>query len=630
MAGRTAVSDTATARPLPDLDAPRVPGEVLVKFTGRETGYGLQSSLARLERERLLVTLGAEAIDDVPTLGIERWRLPDDHLDRAVRVLLASPAVAWAEPNYTLSLTLDTAQDSPLAVSPNLTPNDPNYLSYTQYYLKRLGVEDAWDITVGSQKIVVAIIDTGIACDHEDLVGHCWRNEDEIANNGVDDDGNGYVDDVGGWNFYLDGPDTSDVHYHGTHVAGIVAATLNNGVGIVGIAPGVTLMPLGIFSPRGVGTYYDLIRAILYATDNGARVINMSLGATTYSRGEAEAVAYAARHGVTLVAAAGNQGSDRLFYPAAHPEVIGVSATDVNDNRASFSNHGDYVSVAAPGVSILSTIPGNGYGILSGTSMASPHVAGLAALLLSRNPSLTPSKVRFLIESYAEDRVGPSSIDTPGWDPYYGAGRIHVGRAVAAVTPGVPQPSRPTGEAPALIWPETCVDVLTNGGFEDGLSGWTGDGDVVNAPTYEGARALRLPSERGARVAQSFLIPEDALQATFFAAVRIETADAGEGTSPVERFDDWLRVWLVAQDAPERRVLLLYAGNTSDSVRYGLAWDEVLAVLPAGSLPVRGGEVFLVFETGSDQDGQKTTFTVDAVRLCLVRSRVRYILGYMP
>ncbi len=637
------LSIEANAEPLlPNLDAPHVPGEILVKFVDAlstseaEARPLADTPFVNWERERLLAVLEAEVVDRTTSLGIERWRVRETSLARALRTLLASPGVAWAEPNYYLTLTLATnACCAPILpfqsqMTPHLTPNDPYYASYTYKYLARLGVESAWEITTGSPEIIVAVVDTGIACEHEDLSGHCWRNEDEIPNNGVDDDANGYVDDVGGWSFYLEGPNIADVHYHGTHVAGIVAATLNNNAGIVGIAPRVQLMPLAIFSPQGVGTYYDLIRAILYATDNGAHVINMSLGATTYSQGEAEAVAYAAKHGVVLVAAAGNYASNRLFYPAAHPQVIGVSATDVNDNLASFTNYGEFVDVAAPGVSILSTIPGNRYGFLSGTSMASPHVAGLAALLLSLNPTLSPAEVRALIETHAEDQVGPPYYDLPGRDPYYGAGRIHVGRAVAAATPQEPPPPRPTGEAPALYWPKTCVDVLRNGGFEENLLGWDGNGEVISTPVYEGTRALQLRSEASARIEQTFYIPEDTLQATFFAAVRIETADAGQGTSPVDRYDDWLRIWLVAKGLPERRVLLLYAGNTSDSVRYGLAWDEVLAVLPAGALPVRGGEVALVFETGSDRDAQKTTFIVDAVRLCLVGSRVRYILAHMP
>lgn len=623
--GRT----VSAARALPSLSAPHRPDEVLIKWQN----VSAPVSPTRLdERRHLREALHARVLDTVPPLGIERWQIPYGSLGPALRLLASSPAVAWVEPNYLMFLP-DTP---PLRVSPLLEvqgfffPNDPYYARYSQYYLKRLGVESAWNTTIGDRRIIVAIVDTGVDCEHEDLQGHCWTNDDEVAGNGVDDDGNGYVDDRTGWNFFLERPAQGDVHYHGTHVAGIVAASINNGKGIVGIAPGVTLMPLGVFSPEGVGTYYDLIRAIVYAVDNGARVINMSLGATTYSRGEAEAVAYAVRHGAVLVAAAGNRSSNRVFYPAAHPQVIAVAATDVSDYPAGFSNHGDYISVAAPGVSIISTIPGNGYGVLSGTSMATPHVSGLAALILSLNPELSPNQVRALIEEHADDRVGPPALDTPGRDPYYGAGRIHVGRAVAATTPAPYTPPPPSGEAPTLPWTPPCSDVVVNGGFEAGTAGWTvQSARVVSDPVYQGARSLRLDSDQAARASQVITIPENTLRATFFAALRIESADSGDGPSPDFPFDDWLRVRLVSEDG-RGETLLLRAGNTSDSVRYGLEWDEVVAVLPAGALPVRGGNARLVFETGSDGDALTTTFTVDEVRLCLVQGRVQYRFAYMP
>jgi len=616
-------------RDVPPLDAPHAAGEILVKWHPRT----LDITPAELERrQRLASSLHARRLGVLPSLGIERWRVPPESLEPALRRLTASPEVAWAEPNYLIYVP--DASLSPVVPKQQLGgflfPNDPYYASYSRHYLERLGVESAWGTTIGDARIIVAIIDTGVDCTHEDLVGHCWTNMDEVADNGVDDDGNGYVDDRTGWNFFEDAPANGDVHYHGTHVAGIVAASINNGKGIVGIAPGVTLMPLGVFSPQGVGTYYDLIRAIVYAADNGARIINMSLGATTYSRGEAEAVAYAEQHGVILVAAAGNRNSNRVFYPAAHPQVIAVAATDAEDRPAGFSNYGAYISVAAPGVSIISTIPGNGYGVLSGTSMATPHVSGLAALLLSLNPDLSPAQVRTLIQEHADDQVGPSTVDTPGWDPFYGAGRIHVGRTVTAVSPHPYTPSRPSGEAPSLPWTPTCTDIIVNGGFEAGSDGWTtSSAQIVDTPTYQGQHSLQMASDQAAHASQEIFIPADTLRATFFAAVRIETADGGEGNSPDFPFDDWLRIRLVPADGG-REVLLLAAGNTSDSVRYGLAWDEVVAILPVAALPVRGGNVNLVLETGSDQDNLPTTFTVDNIRLCLVRSRLQQRLPYMP
>jgi subtilisin family serine protease len=252
-----------------------------------------------------------------------------------------------------------------------------------------------------------------------DLSTGIWINAGEIPGNGVDDDGNGFVDDVNGWNFADGNNAIYDDYGHGTHVAGIAAGRINNGIGIAGMAGNVTIMSVDVFPRSGFGTYEDLIQGMIYATDNGARVINLSLGATSYSKGEEAAVDYAWAHGVVVVAAAGNTGRTSYHYPAGHPHAIAVAATDAYDNLAGFSTRGDFVDVAAPGVSIWSTFPGNRYGRLSGTSMATPHVAGLAALILSLDPGLTPDQVRALIEQNADD------LGSAGWDPNFGHGRIN-------------------------------------------------------------------------------------------------------------------------------------------------------------------------------------------------------------
>ncbi len=276
----------------------------------------------------------------------------------------------------------------------------------------------AWDYTTGRSDVIIAILDTGVYTKHLDLAENIWTNPLEIPDNGIDDDGNGFIDDVHGWNFPDGNNQIYDDYGHGTHVAGIAAARINNGIGIAGMAGNATIMPVDVFN-YGIGTYEDLIRAIIYATDNGARVINMSLGASSYSRGEEAAVDYAWYHGAIVVAAAGNTGRNTYHYPAAHPNAIAVAATDASDNRAGFSTYGDFVDVAAPGASIYSTLKSGGYGTMSGTSMATPHVAGLAGLLFSLNPQLTNAQVRELIEKNVDD------LGATGWDPYFGNGRIN-------------------------------------------------------------------------------------------------------------------------------------------------------------------------------------------------------------
>ena len=230
---------------------------------------------------------------------------------------------------------------------------------------------------------------------------------------------------------------------------------------------------------------------MIYAADNGARVINMSLGATSYSRGEEAAVDYAWNHGAVVVASAGNTGNTGLstyHYPAAHRNVIAVAATDASDNRAGFSTFGDFVDVAAPGASIYSTLRSGSYGYMSGTSMASPHVAGLAGLLFSLNPQLTNAQVRELIEKNVDD------LGATGWDPYFGNGRINARKALAAVA-APPQPSpTPTPHLPLAEWPPGCQDLVPDGSFEMGLGAWQAGGawTVDATQAYSGTKAAHF------------------------------------------------------------------------------------------------------------------------------------------
>jgi len=629
---RPIFSDTLPVLP------PHVPGELIIRWREGTSIKGREAT----SDEDVLRDLNARRMDAIPALRIERWRVPPGRLQQALEVVRRDSRVAWAEPNGLLFLPETSlspvsfrsqkqrTSTAPKRVAGLFVPNDPYYETYADRYLRPLGVESAWAMTRGDPRLVVAVIDTGVDCQHEDLVGACWVNTGEIPGNGVDDDHNGYVDDVGGWNFTTDTPDVRDVHYHGTHVAGIIAARINNGKGIAGIAGNVTIMPLAIFQPQGVGTYYDLIRALLYATDNGARVINLSLGATSYSLGEAAAVRYAVKHGVVVVAAAGNMGMRRRFYPAAHPEVIAVSALDERGYPASFTNYGDYIDVAAPGVSVISTIPHNGYGAASGTSMAAPHVSGLAALLLSRHPTLSPADVRAYIRQTARDRVGPPDKDTPGRDPYYGYGRIHIGDAVAAVSPQKISPVRPP-LPPTLPWRPTCEDLVVNGGFEEGTNRWHLSGaQVVDSPVFEGHKALQFDADRSGVAWQTLPSLPRPLRMTVYMAIRIETSDAGAGSKYTFPYDDWLEVSLEQEDK-RQSILLLRMGNSSDNVSNGLAWDQVLGVLPAGLLPDMSAAPWrLVFRSGNDGDTFPTRFTVDAVRLCAVQARYHRIFSYFP
>jgi subtilisin family serine protease len=344
---------------------------------------------------------------------------------RAVEAWRRRPEVLYAEPDLRMSLAVEPGPFR------GQLPNDFGF--GRQWALHNtgqtggvpgadIGALEAWRVTTGSPGIVVAIVDTGVDFFHPDLEPNIWRNPREIPGNGVDDDGNGYIDDVRGYDFVSDDGDPMDDNVHGTHVAGILGAVGNDENGVAGVAWSVRIMALKAFDETGSGTLDDTLSAIAYARKSGARIINASWGTSTRSRALDELVAESVRAGVVFVAAAGNNGSDVRFFPAATPEAIAVGATDASDRSPTFSNYGSFVDLVAPGDAIESTIPGAAWTTLSGTSMAAPHVSGLVALLLSRRPDLTPSEVATILRSTTVDRVT---------DRYTGAGRIDAGRAVS-------------------------------------------------------------------------------------------------------------------------------------------------------------------------------------------------------
>jgi len=306
-------------------------------------------------------------------------------------------------------------------------PNDTYYSD--QWAHQNMQSEAAWDITRGSANVVIAIVDTGVDYTHEDLAANMWHNPGEIPNNGIDDDGNGFVDDIYGYDFYNRDSDPMDDHSHGTHCAGIAAAVANNSKGVAGVCPNARIMAVKFMGLAG-GTTSSAIAGIYYAVDNGAKIISNSWGLWTgqVSGGIQDVVNYANSVGCFIVAAAGN---DNLnvdgFQPANCRNMFAVGAMDRYNGKASFSNYGPKVDVVAPGVAIVSTVPGNGYAFKSGTSMACPHVAGEAALILSRNPGFTPLQIANAI------RVG-TTPDISSYE-YVGMGRINLVNALNITNP---------------------------------------------------------------------------------------------------------------------------------------------------------------------------------------------------
>jgi subtilisin family serine protease len=326
------------------------------------------------------------------------------------------------------------------------SPNDPYYSSsgsWGQSYpdlwgMKKINMASAWDQTTGLGSVIVADIDTGVDRNHEDLTANMWVNSAETPNNGVDDDNNGYIDDYYGWDFYNDDKNPMDDHGHGTHVAGTIAAVGNNAKGVVGVNWTSKIMALKFLGAGGSGYLSDGVAALEYAADMGAKVSSNSWGCICNSKAMDDAVKYEHDRGMVMVAAAGNNNGDAINHsPSSADRAISIAATDAYDRKASFSNWGEDIDVAAPGVDVLSTratvnpmctasrTVGGKYCRASGTSMATPHVAGLAALLWAEKPSLKNEEVRQII------RTGAVDLGSVGKDRYFGYGRINAAASMS-------------------------------------------------------------------------------------------------------------------------------------------------------------------------------------------------------
>ncbi|MDW8326092.1 MAG: S8 family peptidase [Anaerolineales bacterium] len=347
-------------------------------------------------------------------LGLGVWNAPEAHLAASA----ADSRILDYWPNTRVSIQIE--------------PDDPYWPH--QYGPRNIQLPQVWDVLTGGAclTVTVAVIDTGVDLVHSDLVGRFWRNAGETdagrETNGVDDDGNGFVDDWQGWDFANDDNDPQDDHGHGTHVAGIVAATANNGLGVAGAASlgcPAQIMALKVLKANGEGTDADVAAAVRYAAEQGARVINLSLGARKETPATGMAIEDATAQGALVIAAAGNSGQFGVYYPAAYENAVAVAAGDSANRRAYFSSYGPQVDLTAPGVAIYSTLRHNYYGTLSGTSMATPHVAAAAALLASQPQFNTPAKIRAALEYTALD------LGSVCRDPYFGAGLVQTLEALS-------------------------------------------------------------------------------------------------------------------------------------------------------------------------------------------------------
>ncbi|MFC9710369.1 S8 family peptidase [Paenibacillus sp. NPDC056933] len=325
----------------------------------------------------------------------------------------------YMEPHY-MYLTNETVSEQ----TDVTVPNDILFSDY-QWNLPAIETNRGWNITKGNKDVIVAVVDTGVDLTHPDLKGKLLNGYNVV------DPASKPLDDVG----------------HGTHVAGIIGAVVNNNEGVAGMSWYNKVLPVKVLDNSGSGTTYAVAEGIIWAADHGAKVINMSLGNYADAQFLHDAIKYAFDRDIVLIAATGNDNTERPGYPAAYPEVFAVSATDPDMNKASYSNYGDYVDVTAPGSSIASTYPKNQYAALSGTSMASPHVAALAGLIRSLNPDLTNTEVMDLMRQSVID------LGDPGHDKYYGYGQIDVFKALEAAS---------GNSAPLQFWPQHVRQQMDN------------------------------------------------------------------------------------------------------------------------------------------------------------------------
>jgi thermitase len=360
-------------------NSPHVKGELLVS---------LKEGVSDADLERSYKRRGGQKIQNLSKIKVHRIKVSENDLEAVEAALREDPNVEFVEKNLIGQATF--------------VPNDPGYSA--QWHLPRISAPAGWDMTRGSPSVTIAVIDSGIDPFHPDLSANL----------------------IPGYNFVAGNNDTRDIYGHGTAVAGAAGALGNSGIGVAGVAWTNSIMPLVVLDSAGYGTVANVASAITYAADHGVKVINLSLAFNGSTLTLQNAVNYAWSRGVVIVAAAANASTNTPYYPAALTNVIAVSAADQNDNRASFSNYGNWIDVSAPGVSVYTTANGGGYQYSAGTSLSSPIVAGLAALVFSANPNLTNTQVVNLITANADDR------GAPGFDTDHGWGRINVQRTLQA------------------------------------------------------------------------------------------------------------------------------------------------------------------------------------------------------
>ncbi len=492
--------------PLP----PHRPGEILIKF---------RHQASPSQRQAIRTDLGAGTRRQL-LRGIEHLRLGRGvSIEEALERYRRHPHVLYVEPNYLIQV----------AVLPDDVEFDRQWGLHNRGQTEGtpgadIGAQEGWNISTGRRDVLLAVVDTGIDYTHPDLADNIWHNPGEIPGNGLDDDGNGFVDDVRGWDFVANDADPMDENGHGTHVSGIAGAAGDNGVGVAGVAWKVSLVPLRALDANGFGDVADSIEAFAYAISIGVRIVNNSWVAP-HSQALEDAVQATEDADVLMVAAAGNFGFDLEVdpvYPASFPNdnIVVVTTSNDDDRRPFFASIGSAsVDLAAPGVNIFSTVLGGSYGFNSGTSMSTPHVSGAAALLMSVAPNLPASSARRILVQTAEPAEAFSGLTVS-------SGTVHIGNALSSLD---------------TMAPGAVDDLSVEESFSNSLAmSWTATGDdgeqgaalaydlrIATTPLDEatfltGTRIHGVPPPGQAGSRESFEIPDLLHGTSYHVALRAE------------------------------------------------------------------------------------------------------------
>jgi subtilisin family serine protease len=538
-------------------------GEVILKFRP-----GTPQSV----KDSILAVIGGSPIRKFKRIQAEHDRISGS-VSEAIGRVKNHPSVLLIEPNYIVSVLR--------------TPNDPQFSQL--WGLNNSGQTGgtpgadvdalhAWDIQTGSSSVVVAIIDTGVDYIHPDLAANIWTNAGEVPGNGVDDDGNGFIDDVRGWDFVNRDNNPADDFGHGTHCAGTVGAVGNNGLGVAGVSWSVRIMPLKFLGSDGFGTTADAISCIEYATAMGANIMSNSWGGGGFSEALRLAIQDAGNAGILFVAAAGNSGRDTDIvpnYPSGYdlPNVIAVAATDHNDQLAVFSNYGAVsVDLAAPGVNIVSTVPSGGYASLSGTSMATPHVSGILALIKAEYPLLSMTALKAKLFGSVDPIPALSGRMVTG-------GRVNAFRAL----------ERPDSITPAPVADLNLVET-SSGGFrlewtatgDDGPSGRASAYDLryatfpLTEENFETGTSAPAPDPEPAGATQSASLAGLDFSTTYYVALRV--LDEIGNASPISNVVTGTTLGrpILAYDPPAIEAALLTGGTATRTLTLQNAGEGTL------------------------------------------------------